>query len=214
MSHLNSNPSLARDLSLNGALIKVKVMSIELSLYVILLITQISILVGLVLILFSNISSNNHGAPYVPIKKKLIKGLLLFGELSADDNFYDLGAGDGRVLLTATEDFNVSKLVGYEVSLWPYLKSRFLFRNLRPDKTIEVYRQDFFKANLSGGTFIYVYLFPKLVDRLAPKLAAELKPSVKILCPSFGIDLVRHPQFQLLKSGKIGKITAYLYEKI
>jgi hypothetical protein len=59
-----------------------------------------------------------------------------------------------------------------------------------------------------------MYLFPKLVDRLAPKLACELVSGSKILCLSYPIDLTRHKQFKLLKSEKIGKITAYLYERI
>jgi len=59
-----------------------------------------------------------------------------------------------------------------------------------------------------------MYLFPKLVDKLAYKIAGECQVGTKILCPSFPIDIAKHPGFKLLKSEKIGRITAYLYEKI
>ena len=177
--------------------------------YLILMITLLAILL---VMFFSGINSNRYGAPFVPIKRKLIKDLLEFGGVSNSDIFYDLGCGDGRVLLSAAKDFSISKMKGYEVSLWPYLESRFLFWHTGIG--VELYRQNFFNADLSDATFIYMYLFPKLVNQLADKVSEECRSGTKILCPSFEIELKTHPGFKLLKSQKIGKITAYLYEKI
>ena len=173
---------------------------------------MIGLLVILLVMFFSGINSNRHGAPFVPIKNNLVKSLLEFGGVSAKDIFYDLGCGDGRVLLSAVRDFSVQKTIGYEISLWPYLESKFLFWQV--GKAAELHRCDFFKTDLSSATFIYMYLFPKLVNNLAGKIAKECNPGTKILCPSFEIDLKTRREFKLLKSEKIGKITAYLYEKI
>ncbi len=168
----------------------------------------------LVTILVSGIVSNAYGAPYVPIRRRFVRPLLLWAGLSADDVFYDLGCGDARVLVSAVKDFGVKKAIGYEVALWPYLIAKWKIYKSNLDDRIEVNKKSFFESDLSGTGFVYAYLFPKLVDRLASKLAGELRVGAKILCPSFPIDLAKHPEFKLLKSEKIDKITAYLYEKI
>ncbi len=183
-------------------------------LLLILLAAEFVITVAMILILVSGVASSVYGAPYVPIRKKLTKGLLFFGGLSAGNVFYDLGSGDGRVLISAIKDFGVEKAVGYEVALWPYLKSRSLIKHSHLDSRISVYRKNFFKTNLRETSFIYMYLFPGLVDKLAYKIASECQAGTKILCPSFPIDVAKHPEFKLLKSEKIGRIIAYLYEKI
>ncbi len=177
----------------------------------ILLATELAVTIAVILILISGIVSSIYGAPYVPIRKKLAKDLLFFGELSAGDIFYDLGSGDGRVLISAVKDFGVERAIGYEVALWPYLRSRFLIKRSHLDDRISVRRKNVFKGDLSGASFIYMYLFPKLVDKLAYKIAGECQIGTKILCPSFPINIAEHPKLKLLKSEKIDRITAYLY---
>ena len=180
----------------------------------VLLAAEFIVVVTMILILVSGVASSVYGAPYVPIRKKLIEDLLFFGGLLADDIFYDLGSGDGRVLMSAIKNFGVEKAIGYEIAPWPYLESRFLIKHSRLDSRISVCRKNFFKTSLCEASFIYMYLFPGLVDKLAYKIADECRAGTKILCPSFPIDIARHPEFKLLKSENFGKITAYLYQKI
>ena len=148
----------------------------------------------------------------MPMTRKYIDNLLKFGELNENDIFYDLGSGDGRVLIEASRDFKVKQGVGFEIAPWPYFKSRFLINRLK-FSDISIYRKNSLTADVSKATFVYMYLFPKLVDRLTAKLTHELRPGAKILCPSFPIDTTRHTKFELKKEAKIGNITAYLYEK-
>jgi hypothetical protein len=183
-------------------------------LLVVLLIAEVAVSISLILVFISGFVSHIYGAPYVPIRKKLAKELLAFGGLSESDIFYDLGSGDSRVLIAAARYFQVKKAIGYEIALWPYLKSNLLIKSSHFDNRLSVYRKDFFKGDLSAASFIYMYLFPKLIDKLAFKIANECQPGTKVLCPSFQIDIARHPEFRLLKIGKVGKITAYLYQKI
>ena len=176
------------------------------------LLAQCFALCWLLTILISGLISSRHGAPYVPMQRKNLSDLLKFGGLSPEDVFYDLGAGDGRVLLFAANNFRVKRAVGYEAAPWPYVRSRWLIRRSGL-RNVSVIRKDLLGADLTEATFIYMYLFPKLVDRLAGKLALELQPGTKVLCPDFPIDLDRHPEFSLKKERKIGTMTAYLYEK-
>jgi hypothetical protein len=187
---------------------------VEQILSLILLIAEFIVVAAMILILVSGIASSIYGAPYVPIRKKLIKNLLFFGGLSAGDIFYDLGSGDGRILISAVKNFRIQEAIGYEIALWPYLKSKFLIQRAGLGNNIDIERKNFFGADLSQATLIYIYLFPRLVDRLAGKIAGECQSGTKVLCPSFPIDIARYPKFKLLKSEKVGRITAYLYEKI
>lgn len=171
-------------------------------------------LVFLVLLAFFYLSgfiSLISGAPYIPLSKKLILKILSFGGLSSDDIFCDFGCGDGRILISGLSNFNVSKAVGYEIAPWPYLKALFLIK-FKKIKGIKLFRKNFLKADISQATFIYLYLFPKLVDKIAYKISKEGTSKTKILCVEFPIDTNQYTEFKLLKSEKIDDITAYLYE--
>jgi len=79
-------------------------------------------------------------------------------------------------------------------------------------KRIKLFIKNSLNADISQATFIYLYLFPKLVDKLAYKIAKEGKYKTKVLCVEFPIDTNQHIEFQLLKSEKIDNLTVYLYE--
>ncbi|MBW3538369.1 hypothetical protein KY386_02665 [Candidatus Parcubacteria bacterium] len=183
--------------------------------YIITLTALIGLIVVLVGVLVSRTISNIYGAPWVAIGRgKLARALLRFGGLSDQDTFFDLGCGDGRVLAVAVRDCGVKKAVGFEVAPWPYLRAKLKVAHGGLGGRVELYRSDFLKADMSGATFVYAYLFPKLLDRLAAKLSNELKAGTKVLCPSFTIDTAVHSAFRLVKTGQVGKTTVYLYEKV
>ena len=172
--------------------------SIFLLIFSLLVILFLLILMILVVVsLLSGIVSIIFGAPYVPISRNLVKKILSFGELSSGDVLCDLGCGDGRVLISGLSDFNVSRVIGYEISPWPYFKTLFLIRYNKL-KRIELFRKNCLKADISKTTFIYLYLFPKLVDKVAYKIAREGIYKTKILCVAFPINISRYTKFTLL----------------
>lgn len=181
--------------------------------YIILLVLELAIVSWLVMNFISGIISSFHGAPYVPVRAWMMRPLLTFVDAGPADAFYDLGSGDGRMLILAKREFGVSRAIGYEVGSWPYWKSRWLIRHSGL-QGISVHHQNLFYGDYRDATCMYLYLFPKLIDRLAKKFSEELRPGARVLCLSFPIDTKRHTQFRLKKSEKIGTLTAYLYEKI
>jgi ribosomal protein L11 methylase PrmA len=168
----------------------------------------------MILIFGSIIASSFGGAPYVPMRSKAVRGLLGMGDLSSNDTVYDLGCGDGRILISAIKDFNAKKGVGYDIASWPIMKAKWLAKRAGVTDRIKLERRNCFDVGFGEATFIYMYLLPKLVNRLAPKISKEVKTGTKILCADFPINLEEHKQFQLLKTEKVGTITGYLYEKI
>lgn len=178
----------------------------------------VSVLFGLILptlVLFFLISllfSAIAGAPYVPVPRKLIKNILMFGGLTSDDILLDLGCGDGRVLISASQNFHIKKAIGYEIAPWPFLKAFFGVKYLGLNNNIKIVRKNCLRAEIGDATSIFLYLFPKLIDILAYKIATETKNGIKILSLGFQIDTVKHPEFAVIKSQKFENLIAYLYE--
>jgi hypothetical protein len=154
-----------------------------------------------------------HGAPYVPMGQNKVHHLLEGADIQSSDVLFDLGCGDGRILLAGVREYHVKKAVGYEVAPWPYWRCRWnIWRSGL--KNIEVRHQNFFESDLKEATLVYAYLFPKLMNRLAKKLARDLAPGARVFCPAFPINLTEFPEFRLIKEEKIAKLTTYLYQKI
>ena len=124
------------------------------------------------LFLLSLLFSFLSGTPYIGIPRKSLYEILAFGELTGDDIFYDLGSGDGRVLITAREHFGVARAVGFEIAPWPYFVSRARVALKRLAGHISIHYKSFLKADLSPASFVYVYLYRELLnEKVAPKLA-------------------------------------------
>lgn len=191
-------------------------LSVEIALFfwILLVIFEFFLLLFLIVIFLSGIVSNFYGAPYVPLPKKIIPEILKFAEFNSNGTFYDLGCGDGRILIEAVRIFGIKKAVGYEVSPWPYLKAKFLIRREKLGDKIKILRQDFFKADLSQADIVFIYLFHKVVEKLAPKFEKELKTGSKIISVSFPIGEPEKFNLKLIKSGKVGRFTTYIYKKI
>ncbi|HWA64474.1 MAG TPA: SAM-dependent methyltransferase [Candidatus Paceibacterota bacterium] len=178
----------------------------------ILLIVEVAVLTWLCVIFVSGVHSSFAGAPYVPTRPWRVKRILDFAGLKTSDVFYDLGCGDGRMVIAACQKFHVAKSIGYEATLWPSLKARLLIR-AKKISGAEIHRANILKIDCSPATFVYLYLFPEIVDSLAAKLAEELQSGTRVMSVSFPIDTARHPEFTLKKTQKIDSITAYLYER-
>lgn len=188
-------------------------MIISLWLTLAVLVFEVLILCFMIFIFLSGLHSVVAGAPFVPMKKSAISRLLSFGGLVPNDVFYDLGCGDGRILRSAAKDFHVNRARGYEIAHWPYFLCR--YKNYRNKaKNIDVLCQSSFDADIKDATFIYLYLFPPLVDKLAYKIEKEVKIGTKVLSPGFSIDTGKHPRFKLKKEEKFDTMTTYLYEII
>ena len=119
-------------------------------------------------------------AIFIPLPQKTIDEMLRMAEISRDDVLYDLGSGDGRVLVAAAKQFAVTA-VGIEKSwVLVWLSKRKIARNGLKDK-VQVVNADFFNQDLSEATVVTAYLSQKINKRLEEKLRRELKEGTRIL---------------------------------
>lgn len=141
-------------------------------------------LIACVLLLWqvSNIIAVYYGSLFVKADKENVKKVLQkFAK--KDLIFYELGCGNGDILLLAN-DFEM-KAVGFEIAPFYYIQSklRTLFR-----KNIIVKYSNILKVDLSRADIIYCYLLPPLLEKLSIKFQKELKNNTIIISTGFPID--------------------------
>ncbi len=127
------------------------------------------------------------GAPYVPTPRHIVLRMLQLADLSKGDVVYDLGSGDGRIVLAAAEEYGV-RGVGVEIDSSLVQKSRKKARQLGLADRVTFRRGDLFDTDLSEATVVVLYLWPDMNNRLRSKLQTELDPGDRVVSHSFDID--------------------------
>jgi SAM-dependent methyltransferase len=150
-------------------------------------------------------------APYVPTPLNIVKRMLEVGGAGPDDVVYDLGCGDGRILFTAVEEFNVRRAVGYELnaSMCEAVIRKVKSRGL--EDRIEVVRGNFFLADLSPATLITLYLTTSGNTKLKPKFERELRDGTRIVSHDFPINGWNSMRIDEAYHNDIGSHRIYLY---
>jgi predicted RNA methylase len=144
-------------------------------------------------------------AIFIPLPKNTIKKMLKEAKVSSKDIVYDLGCGDGRVLIIAAKEFG-ARAIGIEKS-WALSKiSEWRVKKEKLEDKVKIINEDFFKINLSKATVIFAYLSKKINKKLEPKLKKELKKGTKVLSASHEFKGLK-----LVKKFKTGHFYSYLY---
>lgn len=125
-----------------------------------------------------------RGAPFIPIPNEIIPEIDVALKILPGETVYDLGSGDGRVLLYLASRHPKTKFIGVDISYWPYLISIYK-KNKSGVKNVEFIKKDIFDQNLTDASKIFVYLLPRLMDKLLPKLKKELKSGTKLVSCDF-----------------------------
>jgi len=143
--------------------------------------------------------------PFVPSSRKAIKKIVDLIPVDKDKIIYDLGCGDGRVLIAYTKKYGV-RGIGYELGWLAYSLARF---NVWLTKTpIKIYKQNFYKVNLSQADIVFCYLLPATLKNIEKKLIDELKPGAKIISLDFQFPNWS-PTQKIELTNKAGKIFIY-----
>ena len=121
-------------------------------------------------------------APFVPIPDGISKEIIKILDLNNQSVFYDLGCGDGRILVDIVKSNPNIKAVGVEKAFLPYFLAKIKTRKF---ENIEIKRSDIFKENLSGSTDIFLYLYPQVLDKLLPNLESQCKTGTRIISCDF-----------------------------
>ena len=121
-------------------------------------------------------------APFVPVPKEIEDDILNTLELSPNSILYDLGCGDARILLRAVQKCPDIKAVGVDMGFIPYLLAKF---KTRKHKNIQIKREDIFKTDISSATHIFLYLYPKVINKLIKNIQEQCKPGTRVISCDF-----------------------------
>lgn len=122
---------------------------------------------------------------YVPTPQATIDQMLELAEVRPDDVLYDLGCGDGRILVTAAKRYGI-KGVGFEIDPSLVAEARENAVRHGVSHLVTIRQDDLFAADLSEATVVSLFLLPQLNVRLMPKLA-RLKPGSRIVSYAFNM---------------------------
>jgi SAM-dependent methyltransferase len=139
----------------------------------------------------------------------VVNEMLRLAEVTASDVVYDLGSGDGRILIAAARDRG-ARGVGLEIDPALVVQSTERARRLGLADRLTFRQQDLFEADLSPATVVTLYLSPDLNRRLRPKLLSELRPGSRIVSHSFDMGDWA-PSRTLQVSSNEGSHTLYLW---
>ncbi len=128
----------------------------------------------------------NRLAPYVPSPQNVVEKMLEAARLKAGETVYDLGSGDGRVLITAAQRFG-ARAVGVEISPKEVKASRERIQQLKLDDRIQVIEGDLLTADFSGADVVTIYLLTTSNELLRPALEKKLKPGARVVSHDYQI---------------------------
>lgn len=139
-------------------------------------------LVFTLLLVATALTSIFFKVPYMPTKKRVIEKIFNEAKIKKGESFYDLGCGDGRVLIEAEKRRGV-KAVGYEVAPLIYLLAK--LRKLLSRSKAHIYFKNYLNENLENADVIFCYLSPEEVQKLAQKIKKECKKGTRIISNTF-----------------------------
>jgi ribosomal protein L11 methylase PrmA len=150
----------------------------------ILLVIFLFLLVAAIIQLISMSWTHLRGAPWLPTPIHKVRKMLALADLKPDELLYDLGCGDGRVLVIAARRFG-ARAVGIELDPLRYLWCRMLIAVFGLRDRVQIIFGDFFSQDLSQADVVTCYLLQGTNDRLQSKLQRELKPEARVVSHAF-----------------------------
>jgi ribosomal protein L11 methylase PrmA len=122
--------------------------------------------------------------PYVPTPQEVVDEMLKLADVTKDDVVYDLGCGDGRLVITAVKKFGARRGVGVDIDPERIRESNENAKAAGVADRVEFRVQNLFETDFKEATVVTLYLLPDVNLKLRPKLL-ELKPGTRIVSHAF-----------------------------
>ena len=123
-------------------------------------------------------------APYYPTPESVVRKMLEFGGLKKGEHMFDLGSGDGRIVIMAAEKFGANATgIEFDADLWKQSSEK--IKKLGLEKTAKIIRGDIMQQDYSSADLLTVYLLPTSNDKVRPMLEKQLKKGARIVSHDF-----------------------------
>jgi precorrin-6B methylase 2 len=122
--------------------------------------------------------------PFVPTPQEVVEGMLEVAQVNKGDVVYDLGSGDGRIVITAAKKYG-AQAIGFEIDPARIKESRESIRQQGLEKLAEIREQDILTVDLSKANVLTMYLLPSVNLKLRPKILSEMAPGSRVVSHAF-----------------------------
>ena len=121
---------------------------------------------------------------FVPTPNEVVEKMLEMAKVSAKDVVYDLGCGDGRIVITAAQKFGC-RSVGIDIDPKRIEEATANAKAAKVTDKVKFIEADLFESNISEATVVTLYLLTRLNEKLKPKLLKDLKPGTRVVSHAF-----------------------------
>src|SRR5919106_4745997 len=148
--------------------------------------------------------------PYVPTSQDVVEKMLEMAEVKKGDVVYDLGSGDGRIVVTAAKKYGV-RAVGFEIDLERIKESHENIKKAGVEHLVEIRQQDIRTVDLSPATVLTMYLLPEVNLMIRPNIWKQMKPGTRVVSHDFDMGDWKPLKTEHIKDGSSWDHTLYLW---
>jgi ubiquinone/menaquinone biosynthesis C-methylase UbiE len=151
-----------------------------------------------------------YDVPFVPTPEVVVRRMLQLANVKKDEVLYDLGCGDGRIVIMAAREFKALPTC-IEIRKDLYEQTLRRIKDLGLEDRVRVIYGNFFEADLSNADVVTMYLLTSVNERIKPKLERELRPGTRVISHDFEVPgwkpLIAEDLYEEWRSHKV-----YLYK--
>lgn len=148
--------------------------------------------------------------PFVPTPHEVVEKMLDLAQVRKGDVVYDLGSGDGRIVITAAKKYGV-KAVGFEIDSALVKQSRENIQKAGVAHLAEIRQQDILTVDLRPATIVTMYLLPEVNLKLRPNVWKQLKPGSRVVSHDFDMGDWRAVKVEHIKDNSNWDHTIYIW---
>ena len=143
--------------------------------------------------------------PYVPTPQEVVDRMLDLAQVKKGDVVYDLGSGDGRIVVTAAKKYGV-KAIGFEIDPQRIKESHENIKKAGVENLVEIRQQDIRTVDLSPATVLTMYLLPEVNLMIRPNIWKQMKPGSRVVSHDFDMGDWKRSRPNILKTARAGTI--------
>jgi SAM-dependent methyltransferase len=149
-------------------------------------------------------SENKKIVPFVPTPQEVVDKMIDLGGVKKGDTVYDLGSGDGRIVITAAK--KGARAVGFEIDPDLVKESRENIKKAGVENLAEIRQQDILTVDLSPANVVTMYLLPDVNLKLRPNVLKQMKPGSRVVSHAFDMG-----DWKPEKTERVNGRTVYLW---
>jgi SAM-dependent methyltransferase len=129
-------------------------------------------------------SPRRPDVPFVPTTEAAVQAMLKLADVKKADNVYDLGCGDGRIVIAAARQYG-AHAVGIDIDPVRIKEARANAGKAHVEPLVRFEQKDLFQADIHEATVVTLFLLPEVNLKLRPKLLQDLKPGTRVVSNTF-----------------------------